>query len=70
MPLAYVGFPIDTKPVDGHTDEFCAQANTDYAMDQSILASKVMALSAVRLLTNEAELKAIKDEFASYFSSK
>jgi amidohydrolase len=70
MPLAYVGFPIDTKPVDGHTDEFCVQANTDYAMDQSILAGKVMALSATRLLTNETDLKAIKDEFASYFSSK
>jgi len=63
MPMAFVEFPVDKKPVAGHTDEFAAAAITDYAIDQSILAGKVMALSAVRLLSNPNDLKAITEQF-------
>lgn len=67
MPTANINFPIAEvepgKEIAGHSDEFRDAAIKEYAMGNSFIAGKIIALSAYRLLTNPTELQAIKDEF-------
>lgn len=67
MPTANINFPIAEvepgKEIAGHSDEFRDAAIKEYAMENSFIAGKIIALSAYRLLTNPTELQAIKDEF-------
>lgn len=67
MPTANISFPVaevePDKEIAGHSDEFRDAAIKEYAMENSFIAGKIIALSAYRLLTNPTELQAIKDEF-------
>lgn len=71
IPTFQIAFPIvkegEATPT-GHSDELAAITNTEFAINQSILASKLMALTAYRIGTNPEELKALKDEFENNYS--
>lgn len=66
IPTIEITFPIvkedEILPV-GHSEELAAIAGDEYPIDQSILAGKLMALTAYRIGTNPEELKKIKSEF-------
>lgn len=68
IPMANIWFPVTALPEDQapalHSDAFRDAAVTDYAMNNSLSAGKIIALSAYRLLADHAALRKIKGEFA------
>ena len=65
IPTAQVLFPItEVNQPPAHTDEFRDAAIKDYALNNSMIAGKIMALTGYRILTNPEELKKIKADFA------
>ena len=66
IPTVEIAFPIvkdnEFLPV-GHSEELAAIAANDYPIDQSILAGKLMALTAYRIGTDPEELEKLKLEF-------
>ena len=71
IPTAEIKYPIHhegEQPPAGHSDEKAAITATEYAIDQSILAGKIMALTGFRIGTNPEELAKIKAEFAENYS--
>jgi amidohydrolase len=66
IPTIEIAFPIikkgEIEPV-GHSNELAAITGDEYPIDQSILAGKLMALTAYRIGTNPEELKKLKAEF-------
>lgn len=66
IPTVEITFPIvkedEIVPV-GHSKELTAISGNEYPIDQSILAGKLMALTAYRIGTDPDEFKKIKDEF-------
>jgi amidohydrolase len=63
IPTCFVAFPVSTDYITGHSDGFTAASNTDYGRNNAIMAGKIMALSAYRLMTEKNALQAIKAEF-------
>lgn len=70
IPTIEITFPIvkddEVVPV-GHSNELTAISGNEYPIDQSIMAGKLMALTAYRVGTNPEELQKIKDEFAKNY---
>ena len=70
IPTIEITFPIvkdgEVLPV-GHSNELTAISGNEYPIDQSIMAGKLMALTAYRVGTNPEELQKIKDEFAKNY---
>lgn len=70
IPSVEITFPIVKKdepaPV-GHADETAAITGSEFPIDQSILAGKLMALTGYRIGTNPEEMEKIKAEFAKNY---
>ena len=66
IPTIEITFPIvkddEIVPV-GHSNELAAISGNEFPIDQSILAGKLMALTAYRIGTNPEKLEEIKAEF-------
>lgn len=67
LPTSNIFFPVADKTQPAyHTNEFAAAAGTDYAMNNSLTAGKIMALTAYRLMTQPEVLKNVKADFAQH----
>ena len=53
-----------------HTAEFCACAGEEYAHRQALITVKALALTGLRVLTDQEQLAGIKEEFYHYKLSK
>ena len=62
-PTIHPYFPITTESIPGHTREFAASTQTEYAKDRMMEAAGAMALAGYRILTEPAVLAAIRREF-------
>ena len=51
----------------GHADETAAITGSEFPIDQSILAGKLMALTGYRIGTNPEEMEKIKAEFVKNY---
>ena len=70
LPTVEITFPIvpDGEPVPvGHADETALLTCQDYPIDQCILASKLMALTGLRIAGDPEKLSALKAEFAKNY---
>lgn len=70
IPTVEITFPIvpDGEPVPvGHADETALLTCQDYPIDQCILASKLMALTGLRIAGDPEKLSALKAEFAKNY---
>lgn len=63
-PTAFITFPVTEKDAPNlHTDEFAQIAKTDYAIENCLIAGKIMALTAIRLYQEPNELINIQNDF-------
>ena len=62
-PTIHPYFPITKKNVAGHTREFAACTQTDYAKDRMMEAACAMALTGYRVITQPQTLAEIRREF-------
>ena len=63
-PTAFITFPVSEKDTPSlHADEFAEVSCTDFAIEKSMLAGKIMALSAIRLYQNPKEVEKINADF-------
>ena len=70
IPTVEITFPIvhDGEPVPvGHADETALLTCQEYPIDQCILASKLMALTGLRVAGDPEKLSALKAEFAKNY---
>ncbi|WP_312102233.1 amidohydrolase [Pygmaiobacter massiliensis] len=70
IPTVEITFPIvkENEPIPvGHADETAELTATDFPIEQSILAGKLMALAGYRIGTNAEELAQIKHEFKANY---
>lgn len=70
LPTVEITFPIvpDGEPFPvGHADETALLTCQDYPIDQCILASKLMALTGLRIAGDPEKLSALKAEFAKNY---
>ncbi len=69
-PTVEISFPIvkdgETTP-GGHTDGITVLTGTEYAWDQAIYASKLMALTGYRTVTNQKLFNDVKAEFKANY---
>jgi amidohydrolase len=63
-PTVNVRFKIAPEGTPGHSDAFRDAAGSEAAWKPTVLAGKVVALTAYELLTNPEKVKAIKAQFA------
>ncbi len=71
IPTVEITWPIvkdGETPPTGHSDELAAITCQEFPIEQSILAGKLMALTALRVAGNPEKLSALKEEFARNFS--
>ena len=64
-PTIHPYFPITKKNVAGHTREFAACTQTDYAKDRMMEAACAMALTGYHIITEPQTLAEIRREFQS-----
>lgn len=62
-PTIHPYFPITTETVAGHTREFAACTQTEYAKDRMMETASAMALTGWHVLTEPKTLEAIRKEF-------
>lgn len=62
-PTANVWFKIAHEGTVGHTDAFREAADSEEGWQAAVIAAKVVALTAHRLLTHPEEVKRIQEEF-------
>ena len=62
-PTIHPYFPITKKNVAGHTREFAACTQTDYAKDRMMEAAGAMALTGYHIITEPQTLAEIRKEF-------
>lgn len=68
VPTVQFAFPLAAdKVIALHSNEAAEATKSEYAMNNSHLAGKMMAVAAYRVMTNPAELAAIKAEFDKNF---
>ena len=62
-PTIHPYFPITTDAIPGHTREFAAATQTEFAKDRMMETASAMALTGYHILTEPDTLKAIRKEF-------
>ena len=62
-PTIHPYFPITTEAIPGHTREFAAATQTEFAKDRMMETAGGMALAGYHILTEPDTLKAIRKEF-------
>lgn len=70
IPTLEISFPILAKrepALVGHSEEVAAITGNKFPIDQSILAGKILALTAYRVGTSPEKLKKVKDEFTENY---
>ncbi|MDF2677490.1 MAG: hypothetical protein K0Q97_1813 [Bacillota bacterium] len=68
VPTVQFGFPLSAdKVIALHSNDAAEVTKSEYAMNNSHLAGKMMAIAAYRVMTNPTELAAIKAEFDKNF---
>ena len=53
-PAEYVGFPVSTEPISGHSHVMREASATDLAHDNAMITAEVLATVAVRIATDHA----------------
>ncbi|HEU5288850.1 MAG TPA: hypothetical protein VFV20_10635, partial [Candidatus Limnocylindria bacterium] len=51
-PADYIGFPVSTDPVPGHSHHMREASASDYAHDAAMTTAEVLATVAVRIATD------------------
>ena len=62
VPSIHPMYSIGTKAYN-HTREFTVAANSDFGHQQTLVAAKAMAMTAIDVLLNPALLESVKEAF-------
>lgn len=54
VPADYIGFPVSTEPISGHSHVMREASATDLAHDNAMITAEILATAAVRIATDAA----------------
>ena len=53
-PADYIGFPVSTEPISGHSHVMREASATDLAHDNAMITAEILAAAAVRIASDSA----------------